>query len=308
LQLEYRRRPSVLGYMLRALASSKDTGRALRFPPIRVSWGPMRIDRAHLDEFLRQTGLTADLGPPILYPHVFGFPTLMTALTHPSFPVPIWGALQIRNHLVLHRPIPLHTRLDLKTRIAGRRCVAKGVEVDLHTTLRAGFDLVWESLVTFFFRGRFGEADAASALSRAPDAGPTVTARWVTPSGEGRRFASLTGDYNGIHYWSWYARRRGFPRPLHHPQLVAGQCMARLRAPPPVRAQRLDLWLKGPVFYGSSVALRTTDHSAGVAFSLTMDAQDRPALVGMWQQVPSGSTLLDPGDEPCDRPLLPGPQ
>jgi hypothetical protein len=45
----------------------------------------------------------------------------MTILTHPVFPVPIWGALQFRNHLLQHRWIATGEALDIETLVAGRR-------------------------------------------------------------------------------------------------------------------------------------------------------------------------------------------
>ena len=54
-------------------------------------------DRAELAGFRRITGLLADPDHlPLLYPHTFGFRLPMAILTHPSFPVPIWGVLQTR--------------------------------------------------------------------------------------------------------------------------------------------------------------------------------------------------------------------
>ena len=140
--------------------------------------------------------------------------------------------------------------------MASQRVLEKGVEVDLYTTVLCRGDLLWESLNTFYYRGRFGGAGEASPLSRAPEAVGETVAEWRTVPGLGRRFAALTGDYNGIHCWSWYARLLGFRGALHHPQLLLGQCLARLSPLDPSRPQRLDAWLKGPVYYGARVCLR----------------------------------------------------
>jgi hypothetical protein len=220
----------------------------------------------------------------MLFPHVFGFPAQMAILTHPLFPVPIWGALQIRNHLLQHRPIAAHEVLDLETRVADGRFLDKGAEVDLYSTVRSGVDVVWESLNTFYYRGRSGPPGAASPLARSPEEAGAVCARWRMPSGTGRRFAGLTGDYNRIHLWSWYARLLGFKGALLHPQLALGHCLAHLpcREDPP--GQRLDAWLKGPVYYGSSVALRAAVSESDSTFSLLADEDERPRIVGRWSR------------------------
>jgi hypothetical protein len=101
------------------------------------------------------------------------------------------------------------------------------------------------------------------------------------PEGGGWAFGRLTGDYNGIHTWNWYARRLGFRAAFSHPQRAAGLCLARLREPQ-ADAQTLDLWIKGPVFYGAEVMLRAVDDERGVRFGLALAGDPRPAIAGAW--------------------------
>ena len=230
---------------------------------------------------------------PILYPHVFGFRLQMAILTHPAFPLPIWGALQIRNHLLQCRPIPEDAVLDLETSVAGERVLEKGAEVDLHTSACSRGDLVWESRNTFYYRGRFGDAGPPSPVASAPVGADAEAARWRTDSSAGWRFGRLTGDYNGIHCWSWYARLFGFQRALHHPQLALGLCMARLDGLASAPVQRLDAWLKGPVYYGSEVRLRVTRGPGDLTFALVADDETRPAIVGRWRSGAQATALRD---------------
>ena len=262
------------------------------FPPVRVSWRRHRVDPNELGRFLRLTGLHAEAGLPILYPHVFGFVLQMVILTHPAFPLPIWGALQTRNHLLQHRAIPLGATFDFETRVADQRILEKGAEVDLHTAVRARDELLWESLNTFYYRGRFGEAGKASPLARTPDVAGEEIARWRLPAKTGLRFARFTGDYNPLHLWDWYARWVGFRGAFYHPQLVLGQCVARLPAIDPMWPQRLDAWLKGPVYYNSDVSLRATAEAGGTAFALLVHGDDRPAVAGHRRREATAGGLL----------------
>jgi acyl dehydratase len=280
--------------MLRALLPPSGLERSGGCPPIRAVWRRYRVDARYLAALLELTGLRDDEDLPMLVPHVFSFPLQMVILTHPAFPLPIWRALQIRNHLLQHRAIVRDAAFDLETRFAGLRVLDKGAEVDLHTAMRSEEYLVWESLNTFYYRGRFGEADVASPLASAPTAGGRVVAEFRTVSGVGWRFAGLTGDYNGIHYWRWYARRLGFRGAFHHPQLVLGQCLAHLPAPEPTRPRRLDAWLKGPVYYGARVRLRATEDEHDFVFALDADGDERPAILGRWRTGTSaGRRLLE---------------
>lgn len=291
--LEFHRRPSAFVYMLRGLRPSKGLEASRGFPPVRALWRGLRFDRRQLDEFLRLTELRADDGVPMLYPHASGFRLQMAVLTHPAFPLSLWSVLQIRNHLLQHRQVSAGEVLDMETRVSGQRILEKGAEVDLHTTLRSRDELVWESLNTFYYRGRFGEAGAVSPLASAPQRGEALIARWRTLSGAGWRIGRLTGDYNGIHTSRWYARLFGFRRAFHHPQLVLGQCMARLPSRSAGQPQRLDAWLKGPVYYGSDVALHGEISGDSAAFALIPHGESRPAVLGRWASCAAGSRLVD---------------
>jgi len=282
IRIEFSRRPSAAAYMLRTLAPPPGPKGTADFPPIRAIWRGHRIDRRHLADFLRFAGLRYDRELPMLYPHVFGFPLQMVILMHPAFPIRPWRVLQIRNDLLQHRPIPDDSVLDIDASVAGRRILAKGVEIDLHTTVRVRDERMWESLNTFYYRGRYGEADPVPQTARAPEVGGVVVDRWRTRSGTGWRMGGFTGDYNGIHYWSWYARMFGFPRALHHPQLILGQCMARLPIPGVGDAQQLETWLKGPVFHDSDVNLFAQIGTEVTTFQLIPSGEERPAILGRW--------------------------
>jgi acyl dehydratase len=302
LELEFDRRPSVAAYMLRALAPSPGLERAGGFPPAGARWRGQRVDRRHLAEFLRLTGLPAGGPLPLLYPHVSGFPLLMAILTLRAWPLPIWRSLAVRTHLLQHRPIPEDAVLDLEARTAGQRILEKGAEVDLHTEVRQEGELSWESLVTFYYRGRLGLPGEPSPMARAPQAAGAETATWRADAGGGWRFGGLNGDCNPLHWGTWYARRRGFRRAFHHPPMVLGQCLARLRWPGPAPARRLDAWLRGPVYHGSQLRLSSAAEpdGDGVTFALRVDEEPRPALLGRLHAAPPAPGLLDdlPGGGP----------
>lgn len=281
-QLSFHRKPSSLRYMMRGVTPTRRT--VDLHPQIVARWRNHRADPRELASFLEITGLPAGRDLPLLYPHVFGFRLAMVVLTHPVFPVPIWGVLQTRNHLSQHRPIAVESVMDIETRVREGRATAKGAEFDLHTTVRVDATIAWESLVTFFTRGRFGAADPDSPLARSPTEFGPLAAEW-TPRNAGHwRFGRYTGDYNGIHFWDAYARRLGFPRALFHPPRVLGECLGRLAGPRGHGGpQRLDVWLKGPVPHGTPVRLHAAPGTDQTTFALFVE-RERPCMVGRLQQ------------------------
>jgi hypothetical protein len=287
--LTYERRPSAVAYMLRGATPAAH--RAQSRPLLVVRWRDHRVDPNELAAFLRVTGLPGSSRLPLLYPHVFGFRLSMAVLTHPAFPVPIWGVVQTRNHLLSHRAIDVDEVLDFETRVSERRVLEKGQELDLHTRVRVGSEFAWESLVTFFARGRFGAPTGASPLAQSPSDFGTPTASWKMSNDAHFQFGHFTGDYNGIHLWDWYARRFGFRGALYHPARVLGQCLARLPTPSGGGPQRLDAWLKGPVLHGAEVGLRHAESGDATTFALFAGAE-RPSIVGRFGPVPARSRLV----------------
>jgi len=305
LQTTFLKRPSTIAYMARALVPSPGLESTRGFSSIRLIWKNVRVGRQELSAFIRLTGIRPGHDLPLLFPHVFGFRLQMALLTQRAFPLPVWNALQIRNHLLQHRPIRADETLELETRIAEQRVLEKGAEVDLYTTVRCADQLAWESLNTFYYRGRFGEPGTPSPLARAPEINGAEAARWRATGGSGWRFGELTGDFNGIHWSDLYARAFGFRRAFHHPQRVLCQCLAHLPATASASAQRLDAWLKGPVYYDSEVVLRTASGPRGIDFALFPDAEARPAIIARWNTASADSRLIDEHDMPVALPLNP---
>lgn len=291
--LERRKRaPSAFAFMARAFLPSPGLTREGEVPSIVQRWEGLRIDAAHLAAFRLASGLIEKDGVSVLYPHVFGFRLQMALLTHPAYPLPIWNALQIRNRLVRHRRFHPGERLDLETRVGAHRFVEKGIEIDLHSRLTRDSDCCWESEVTYYYRGRYGSPGSDKPLEAPALSQAQLIERFSMPPGGGWHFGNLTGDYNGIHWAKWYARRLGFRAAFLHPQRVAGMCLARLQEPES-EAQSLRLWIKGPLFYGARVGLKADPIQQGVQFGLFMDEDQRAALLGQWQ---AGDAAPQPGD------------
>jgi hypothetical protein len=289
IRLDYRQRPSALAFMARALRPSPGLKRGV--PAIATRWRH-RVSPPELKRFNALSGLPESETLPLLYPHTIGFPLHMAILTQPAFPLPIWRMLQIRNRIVQHAPLAREAELDIAVGIAGHRILDKGAEFDMHAVVRIGGAVAWESLNTFYSRGRFGAptAEAAASESPKPKVSPGDTAsQWRMPAGGGWHYGGLSGDYNPLHLWNGYARKHGFANAFFHPQRVLGHCLARLPQAASEYPLRLDAWLKGPVFYGAPVKMRSESGSDGAVFALHVNEDERPAIVGRLRGAAGGS-------------------
>jgi hypothetical protein len=291
--LRFDRPPSALRYMLGAFLPGAGFDPAAGVPRIAAAWTNAAIPPHRLADFVQLTGLRDAESLSILVPQVWGFRLQMALLTHRMFPLKIWTALQVRNHLLQHRQLRRDEAFAFDTRVTAQRALDKGIEVDLHTTARVGADLAWEGLTTFYYRRRLNGTDARSPLAASPSVAQDELGRWRGATGSGWRFGRLTGDFNGLHWSSAYARRFGFRRAFYHPQRALGECLAHLNLPLDTAAQRLDAWLKGPVFYGSELALRGAARDGGFEFGLSAAGDERPAIVGRWSAARRGDRLID---------------
>ncbi|MCK9380571.1 MAG: hypothetical protein M0P95_05825 [Sulfuritalea sp.] len=280
IRLDYRAQPSLLAFVSQVWRPSRGFSDDGRLPDIQARWSGQRASPRQLADYVGLSGLPAGEQLSILYPHTVSFPMLMAVLSHPAFPLPIWRVLQVRNRLTLHEAIAPDAVLDFTVRTGARRLLEKGAEMDLHVSAETGGRKVWEALNTFYARGRFGAAGAADAAApSSPAVAGEARTDWKMPAHGCWRYGRLSGDINPLHMNNWYARRLGYAGAFAHPQRVIGQCLGHLGAAHHGPMQ-LETWIKGPVFYGARVTLRTESRPGEEVFALHVDDDARPAIVG----------------------------
>jgi len=277
IRLEYRAKPSLLGFVSNIVRPARRAPRGAQVPDMQAHWRGQRISPRDLAGFFELSGLPASEALPILYPHTVSFPMLMAVLSHPRFPIPIWNMLQVRNRLLQHAPIAPDAVLNFSVRAGERRVLEKGVEMDLLVSAETCGRAVWEAVDTFYARGRFGAAQAAVCPS--PNVAGTTVAEWRLPAHGRWRYGRLSGDMNPLHMSDGYARRFGYSGAFTHPQRIIGQCLGHLGAAAHVPME-LETWIKGPVFYGARLSLRSESRAAEQLFALHVDDDTRPAIVG----------------------------
>jgi hypothetical protein len=281
-------RPSALRFMPKAVWPKPGWKPAQGFPNSEFIWSDYAISSdtvAVLQGFAGSRDPACREALLLLAPHVTGLRLSMALLTHPRWPIPIWKALQFRNRLRLLGTLQTDRPGDLSVKACAWRVHAKGLEVDLRAQYVQDGVAVWESIVAYYYRGRFGAAFAMGDELGAPASSPVLdsasapVAQWRVDTGQRFEFCRLTGDYNPLHLTTHYAHRMGFAGAFPHPQRVAAQCLGHLVATG-ASPRELDLWIKGPAFFGSEVTLRQGPTDGGQNFALWVEGEDRPALVG----------------------------
>jgi hypothetical protein len=288
--LEYKNRPRLFPLYARALLGRRSgltTKRTL--PTIQSEWRGFKINGGHLKRFMDACRLAPSDTMPLVFPLVFAFPLHMSIVCHGQFPLLYVRMMQIRNQVIQHRPVDVNESVDIKCNIVGQRIAAKGMEMDVHTALEASGDAVWESIHTYFFPGSFGAPDEPSPLSELPVLPDnSVEKTWKMPSGGGFCFGLMAGDYNGIHYFAPYARLMGFRRDFAHSQLTVALCVRHLPVFNETEPVSLDVAIKGPVYYESSVTMKYGHNGKGDRFDLYCEDNPRPCISGHLSSVQSG--------------------
>lgn len=95
-----------------------------------------------------------------------------------------------------------------------------------------------------------------------------------------------------MHWSDTYARRFGFQGAFHHPQRVIGQALARMDVGRDAPAQRLDCWLKGPVYSEREIVLRGARSAGSASFAIGHSGDERPAIVGRWCPVEGAADVF----------------
>jgi len=251
------------------------------FPVITARRHGIKPEVGRLANFARVCSCDTGERLPLIYPLTDIYPVIQVMLARPEAPLSLTKMLNTRMEIIQYRPIGTQETCDLSCVFAAHRLVEKGLEVDIHCSLRTSGEKAWESTITFYYRGRFGQPAAAFQpphLDDIPDA-PEI-ARWFLPEGIGFAFARLSGDGNPLHYWKFYAKRFGFSRDFAQPLLVVAETLSRLEAKHPSGKYRLSIAFKGPVYYGRDVILKSAENTHSERFDIYSEGNPRPCISG----------------------------
>jgi hypothetical protein len=279
--LRFHRPPNALLSIALALYGiSTDFKMGDRVPKIRAVWEDVKIDPDHLKGFGEVCGLASHgqfLYP--LYPLTLIYPLVLRVLGYRKAPLSVFRMLNTKLQVTSHRRIGVHEPLRIISETGPLRIVPKGLELDLASVVQGDHETVWESLHTFYYRGKFGEGNSShfDQPELPPISEPKTLASWYLPDGIGFRFARISGDSNGIHYSSSYARLYGFKSDFAQPLLTLSKSLSCFSDFDPSRFRLLALF-KGPVYYKSNVSLKGISSGEGIRFDIYCEDNPKPSL------------------------------
>ena len=244
------------------------------------------IDMKHLNDFHSICGVVRLPQLHMLYPFTLVYPYIMRVLCNDEIPVSMFKTLNTRNSIIMHRPIMPDERLEIDCRSSQPRITAKGLEIDVHSSVQSRGEKVWENTTTYFYPGKFGPAGESSCTHKIePLKDGAAIDQWHLQAKDRFRFARISGDTNGIHYWYYYARMMGFKRDFAQPIRIVTRCVSSIPDIEWARPVRLDFYLKGPVYYNSTLTLKNAVVNCKNRFDLFCSGNDKPVISGILHNV-----------------------
>jgi acyl dehydratase len=194
-------------------------------------------------------------------------------------PLPGAGVVHVEGELVSIRPIAPDDRLRCRVELERAERVRRGVRLTLTSrTWNAAGQLCTQSVAVFLAKTRKpADDDAPKPAPRddsaeRPEEWEEVT-RWKLGAGAGRRYASVSGDYNPIHLWSWTARPFGFSRPILHgfciEAMVAHALIEHRFDGQPTALRRLRIAFRAPLPLPSTACLQVGEQAGQRWFRVT---------------------------------------
>jgi acyl dehydratase len=252
-------------------------GGGREIPDLTLVLADVAIARDRLAAYDRICGFSLSDELPATYPHMLAFPLQLALMTDPSFPFAAIGLVHIYNRIVQLRPLQAGERLSLTVWAGPLEPHPRGQQFSLLTEARVGDELVWEEVSTNLRRGHGSESAAAPEVPASE--GLPATATWKLSGDLGRRYASVSGDFNPIHVHSLSARLFGFPSAIAHGMWTKARCLAALEPRLP-DAYSVEVAFRKPILLPASVRFVQLPADEGIRFGVRGTEQDSAHLDG----------------------------
>ncbi|PKN75758.1 MAG: hypothetical protein CVU52_05830 [Deltaproteobacteria bacterium HGW-Deltaproteobacteria-10] len=250
-------------------------------PEIHSIRSEFRINPTHIKSFTAICGIEPTRHLHILYPFTLVYPYLMRILCRKEMPFSQFKILNTRNQIIMFRPIRPDEKLQIDCYNSTARIIPKGLECDFKAEIYAGTEKVWENTVTYFVPGKFGDSAPSYTQHRLePIANPSITKEWFLEAKNRFKFGRVSGDTNGIHYSSFYARMLGFKRDIAQPIRIIAACVSNLPEQAADVPAELDFFLKGPVYYENMLTLKNQKTGHADRFDLYCAGNEKPCVIG----------------------------
>jgi hypothetical protein len=232
-------------------------------PSLKVHRENYLIDRKHLNSYNAICGFDAEkISPTYLW--VLCFPLIMNILLSKKFPLRAMGQVHLRNRVSLHEPVDLHSPNLISASVGASELTHRGLEWNIDLQISQQDRTLWTGQSTFLYRCNTG----IERVSQNKTEPPATACSWSVDRDIGRRYASISGDYNPIHLSALSAKLFGFKRAIAHGMWSKARCLAQLGKIVPEAGYSAEVNFRRPVFLPSEVCLGSEQSQDRHKFSL----------------------------------------
>ncbi|AWL12461.1 Fatty-acyl-CoA synthase [Saliniradius amylolyticus] len=210
---ELRQPPALLPLFVKAVAKRSRAMSEPALPQHRLAL-TMRPITAKLKAYHRLVGWQGE-GIHPCWLQVRALPLQLSLLTDKCCPFAVMGLMHMKNRIQQYQPVRENMALELSCSLDALKKHRMGWQFEILTQARHHKKLVWESVATSL--APTVKVQAGQRQRQAPEP-PEVQALecWSLEADLGRRYASVSGDYNPIHLHPLTSSMFGFPQPIIH--------------------------------------------------------------------------------------------
>ncbi|MCP3873759.1 MAG: hypothetical protein GY699_11455 [Desulfobacteraceae bacterium] len=190
---------------------------------------------------------------PISYLQTLFIGLLGKFITSPFFPINPLGLIQISQSFKQKRPVRIDEILDLSCAICGINKTQKGIETTFALEVKSNKELVWQGISTFFTRSPVKRKKTPKKKDeKFLEKKETI----FVPTGTGRRYAVVSGDYNPHHQYNILAKLFGFKKAIAHGMWSLARVIASLDKEFDIHESvKIEASFKLPIFMPATTAL-----------------------------------------------------
>lgn len=279
--MQFTQLPSALPAYKKAVTDKKTGIKGdATIPRLEASINNLAVDQAKLNTYCKVCGFQASDSLPVSFLHIFASPLHMQLLTAKNFPLKLLGLVHVRNSITQHRAVKTHEEVNIKCWIEGHRDVSSGIEFDICSEVTVGDEVVWESVSTNLSRqAKKGGKKKSTAKKELPsfDAATEIT----IPSGKGREYAKVSGDFNPIHMWDVTAKLLGFNKAIIHGMWTLARGAAEMQGVLPEKLTYTTEF-KLPIFMPAKVSMKYSRSDNGIEMLVTDKNGKKPHMAAQF--------------------------
>ena len=272
--------PSLASLFRKAMVKSSTFQLGQSLPYLSNYVKGVQIDQNHLRAYQKLLGFDQDQKLPPTYLSMLGFPMILQIMIHPDFPMKAMGQVHLSNEITVFKNVPIDQSMTLTAGINNSRITAKGVEWSLGMIAKGDGELIWSSESTMLHRCKTDLPRKESSVI----APVGESQMWAVDAGMGRRYASVSGDYNPIHLSALSAKLFGFKKAIVHGMWSKARCLAALKDQLPDTAYRVQARFHRPLFLPSNVLFYSQKQADKTLFSLFNQTGEQAHMDGYISQ------------------------